>query len=69
MYASIYLPGLGSTDAEGSTGWVVFGLGLHAAGITAVVRLRQAKAAQDFSTSCETHENMTDDLKNVLLTF
>lgn len=57
LCASVYLPGLGSTDGEGATGWVVFGLGLHTAGITAVVGLCQAKAAQDFSTSCKTNGN------------
>lgn len=58
MYVFVYLPGLGSTDREGSTGWVVLGLGLHTAGITAVVWLCQTKAAQDFSTSCK--ENHKD---------
>lgn len=50
----IYLPGLGSTEAEGTAGGVVFGLGLHTAGIAAVVGLRQAKATQNFSSSCMT---------------
>lgn len=55
-YASRHPPGLGSADAEGATGWVVFGLSLHAAGIAAMVGLCQAKAAQDFSTSWWKHE-------------
>lgn len=63
----IYLPGLGSTDGEGTTGRVVFGLGLHTAGIAAVVGLCQAKAAQDFSPSCTTNANMNDNLESVLL--
>lgn len=67
LYASVYLPGLGSTDGEGTAGWVVFGLGFHAAGIAAVVGLRQAKAAQDFSTSCET--NTRDNLETALCHF
>lgn len=46
-----YLPGLGSADREGVTGWVVYRLGLHTAGIAAMVRLCQAEAAQDFSSS------------------
>lgn len=63
---SFCLPGLGSADGEGTTGRVVFGPGLHTAGITAVVGLRQAEAAQDLSSSCETNGNMKDNLETDL---
>lgn len=46
------VPGLGSADGECIAGRVVSGPGLHAAGIAAVVGLCQAKAAQDFPSSC-----------------
>lgn len=46
------VPGLGSADGECITGRVVYGPGLHAAGIAAVIWFCQAKAAQDFSSSC-----------------
>lgn len=46
------VPGLGSADGERIIGRVVYGPGLHAAGIAAVVRFCQAKAAQDFPSSC-----------------
>lgn len=66
FYLWVYLPGLGSTDGEGAAGRVVFGLGLHTAGIAAVVGLCQAEAAQDFSASCKTNENTRDNLETVL---
>lgn len=65
-FSLVYLPGLGSIEGEGAAGWVVFGFGLHAAGIAAMVGLRQAKAAQDFSSSCMTNEITRDNLKTVL---
>lgn len=45
------VPGLGSADGICITGRVVYGPGLHAAGIAAVVGFCQAKAAQDFPSS------------------
>lgn len=66
MYEPVYLPGLGSADGKGTTGWVVFGLGRHTARIAAMIGLCQAKAAQDFSTSGRINENMRDNLENVL---
>lgn len=69
MYKPVYLPGLGSVDGKGTTGWVVFGLSLHAAGIAAMIGLCQAKAAQYFSTSYRTNENTRDNLETVLRNF
>lgn len=63
------LPGFGSADSEGTTRGVVFGLGLHTAGIAAMVGLRQAKAAKDFTSSCTTDAKMSDNREHVPLPF
>lgn len=53
----VYLPGLSSADGEGTTRWVVLGLSLHTAGITAMIWFCQTKATYDFSPSCRTNEH------------
>lgn len=61
----VYLPGLSSADGEGTTRWVVLGLSLHTAGITAMIWFCQTKATYNFSPSCRTNKH-TPEIRWIL---
>ena len=53
-------PCFGSADGVGAAGRVVFGAGLHAAGVAAMIGFCQTEAAENLSSGCAADRQHSD---------